>query len=98
VESFCTTPSGFVAQNHLPQEEGCWAAVSAAVNFLISVKIKAQFRLPCVKGGVIFFENDGGIVIKTLILNKKQPLRRLRRQLPLHRGAFVWFYINLYVT
>ncbi len=44
---------------------------------------KHQRSLLCAKGGGIFAKNDGGIVNKAT-----QSLSQLRRQLPLHKGAF----------
>ena len=48
--------------------------------------------LPCVKGGGTR-QRDGGIV--KVRFSIKQSLSRLRRQLPLHKGAFFTFIYNL---
>ena len=53
---------------------------------------KVEKSLPCVKGGGTAFR-DGGIVKAEFY--KKQPLSRLRRQLPLHKGAFFMFIFAL---
>ena len=47
---------------------------------------RAVMSLPCVKGGGSR-KRDGGIVTKQKLI-VKQSLSRLRRQLPLHKGAF----------
>ena len=57
--------------------------------------------LPCVKGGGFCEAKDGGIVgygvtVAVIIIKlKTQSLSRLRRQLPLHKGAF--FHRSVYV-
>ena len=69
----------------------------------VAVKLNARFislrcvlnRLPCVKGGGFCGAKDGGIVgygvtvAVILIKLKTQSLSRLRRQLPLHKGAYI---------
>ena len=49
---------------------------------------EVEKSLPCVKGGGTACR-DGGIVEAEFY--KKQSLSRLRRQLPLHKGAFFMF-------
>ena len=52
-----------------------------------------SYSLPCVKGGGFCEAKDGGIVgygvtVAVIIIKlKTQSLSRLRRQLPLHKGA-----------
>ena len=54
-----------------------------------------QKSLPCVKGGGFCEAKDGGIVgygvtVAVIIIKlKTQSLSRLRRQLPLHKGAYI---------
>ena len=54
-----------------------------------------QNSLPCVKGGGFCEAKDGGIVgyaisvAVIIIMLKTQSLSRLRRQLPLHKGAYI---------
>ena len=61
-------------------------ALQGIVSYTLQVYCRAVMSLPCVKGGGSR-KRDGRIVTKQKFI-VKQSLIRLRRQLPLHKGAF----------